>query len=79
MFRLKSSAAKPATYSTFSEWLELAESALQDKHGTGPTAVRPSDWRIWYIHGLSPEHAARNAAAQALDRLLAIARVPKRS
>src|SRR5262245_15787128 len=70
-------AAKPATYSSFSEWLEQAESALQDKHGTGPTAVRPRDWRIWYIRGLSPEAAAQNAAAEALDRQLAIARVLK--
>jgi hypothetical protein len=75
MSRVRIPIAKPATYSTFTEWRERAEAALQVEHGTKATRVRPGVWTKMYIRGLTPEDAARQAAADAFNKLPVSARV----
>jgi hypothetical protein len=69
MSRVRIPVAQPATYPTFSEWLERAEAVLQVAHGTKPDRVRPGAWTKMYIRGMTPEEAAQQAAPEALNRL----------
>ena len=75
MSRVRIPVAKLATYSTFSEWLERAESILQVEHNTKSNRVRPGAWTKMYIRDLTPEDAARQVAADALNRLPISARI----
>jgi len=66
-----------ATYSTFSEWLERAQLALENQHNTRRNVIRPGAWTKLYVRGMSPDEAAQRAATEASNKLPASARVLK--
>ena len=57
------------TIATYKDWFADATAILQDKHGIRATAVRQRTWTNWYIRGISPEEAAKHAAAEAWNGL----------
>ena len=78
MSRVCTPIAKPTTYSTFSEWLERAESALLVEHGIRPIGIRPGAWTKMYIRGLTPEEAAKQVATEAFNKLPSSVRILRR-
>jgi len=70
MSRVHIPAAKRATYTTYSDWLEKVEAVLKAEDDVKPTRVHPAAvWTKMYVRNMTPEEAAqRVAGARTLRR-----------